>query len=176
MTRPTAASSVNPYIVVRRSSIHHKGVFAKKDIAKGTRIIEYIGEKITKKESHRRADEFIEKSIKDKTHGAVYIFELNKRWDIDGNVPYNTARYINHSCDPNCEVEDDRGHIWICAIQDIKKGDELTYNYGYDYEHYQDHPCECGTGACVGYIVAKKHWWRVRRNTLKLQSKSKNKK
>ncbi len=146
-------------ITVRDSSIHSRGVFADADIAKGTRIIEYVGERITKKEAGRRVDASIDSHRKDQTDGAVYIFELNKRYDIDGNVPYNHARHINHSCDPNAETEIIRGKIWIIAIKDIKKGDEITYNYGYDWDDdYDQHPCRCGTSRCVGFILGEAHW------------------
>jgi len=70
---------------------------------------------------------------------------------------------INHSCDPNCEVEIIRGHIWITAIKDIKKGEELGYDYGYDYDDFKDHPCKCGSKNCIGYIVAEEHWPKVKR-------------
>ena len=70
--------------------------------------------------------------------------------DIDGNVKYNTARFINHSCDPNCETDVIRGHIWVIALRDIKKGEELAYNYNYEYEDYEDHKCRCGSNRCVG--------------------------
>lgn len=154
----------SPYIIVKSSGIHNKGVFAKKNIKKGTKIIEYVGEIITKKESDSRAQTQLEKNKKNKTHGAVYIFELNKRYDIDGNVPWNKAKYINHSCDPNAETEDINGHIWIIAIKDIKKGEEITYNYGYDLEDYKDHPCKCKSKNCVGYIVAEKHWKKLKKS------------
>ena len=123
----------SPYILKRRSGIHGWGIFAKKDILKDAKIIEYVGEKITKKESDRRADLTLHKSKKNRAHGSVYIFELNKRYDIDGNVPYNTAKYINHTCSPNCEAHLIHGHIWIVAMRDIKKGAELSYNYGYGF-------------------------------------------
>ncbi len=155
--------TTSPYITVKGSSIHNKGVFAKKDIPEGTRIIEYVGEKITKKESDRRADEDIEASKKDNNKGAVYLFELNKRYDIDGNVPWNTARFINHSCDPNCETDIIKGHIWIIAIRDIKKGEELSYDYGYDLDSFEDHPCRCGSKNCVGYIVSEEHRPKLKR-------------
>jgi SET domain-containing protein len=83
-------------ILVKNSRIHGRGVFAKCDIPKGTRIIEYVGEKITKAESDRRAEKFLEKAKK-KGSGAVYIFQLNQRYDIDGNVTWNPARLINHA-------------------------------------------------------------------------------
>ena len=88
----------------------------------------------------------------------VYIFELNKKYDINGNVKWNTARFINHSCNPNAEASNDDGHIWIEALRDIKKGDEITYNYGYDLESFEEHPCKCGSANCVGYIVDKDLW------------------
>ncbi len=158
---------INPYITTRCSKIHGRGVFAKRAIKKFTRIIEYVGEKITKSESDRRADIPLGRHKKDRSHGAVYNFELNKRHDIDGNVPYNTARHINHSCEPNCEVEIIRGKIWIIARRDIKKGEEVAYNYGYDYENEDEHPCHCRTGGCVGYIVKEDHWPRLKRDIKK---------
>lgn len=156
--------TASPYISIKRSRIHSKGVFAGKDIPKGTRIIEYVGEKITKVESDRRSNEQFEKAIQDKNDGAVYLFELNKRHDIDGNVPYNTARFINHSCCPNCETDIIRGKIWIIALRGIKKGAELTYNYGYDLNDYKDHKCNCGAPNCVGYILDEKYWKRLKRH------------
>jgi len=161
----------SPYIVVRKSRIHNAGVFAKKDIPKNTRVIEYVGEKVTKAESERRADIPFEKSKKNGEYGAVYIFILNKRFDIDGNVPYNTARFINHSCEPNCETEIIRGRIWVVSLRDIKKGEELAYNYNYDYEDYEDHTCLCRAKRCVGYILDEDYW-----SKLKQREKTKNKK
>lgn len=162
--------TTSKYISVKESNIHSTGVFAKCNIPKDTEIIEYVGEKITKKESERRADININRHKDNAEHGAVYIFELNKRYDIDGHVDYNTARYINHSCVPNCEAVNLNGHIWIVALRDINRGEELTYNYGYDIDHYKDHVCLCMSPNCIGYIVAEEHWPKIRR-----QKKSKNK-
>jgi len=167
--------TTSPYIIVKKSRIHSTGVFAKKDIPKGTRIIEYVGDKLTKAESDRRADIPLKKNKKDSSHGAVYIFILNKRFDIDGSVSHNTARFINHSCDPNCETEIIRGHIWVIALRDIKKGKELVYNYNYDYEDYEDHKCRCGTSRCVGYILDEEFWSRLKRKE-KLRKKKNMKK
>ena len=150
------------YIIVENSSIHGKGVFASKDIKKGTKIIEYVGEKISKEESDVRATEQEEKS-KNSDEGAVYIFDINDEFDIDGNVEWNTARLINHSCNPNCETEQDEDdRVWIIAMKDIKKGEEITYNYGYEYDNYEEHLCRCGSDNCVGYIVAEKHWKKLK--------------
>lgn len=169
--------TTSPYIINKKSRIHSTGIFARKNIPKGTRVIEYVGEKVTKAESDRRADIPLEKNKKNEEHGAVYIFVLNKRYDIDGNASYNTARFINHSCEPNCETEIIRGHIWVIAIRDIQKGEELVYNYNYEIEDYEDHECECGTKRCVGYILDEDHWPRMkRREKMKKKKMRMNKK
>jgi uncharacterized protein len=156
LSMPKAASTT-PLYIVRRSSIHSRGVFARQDIKKDDQIIEYIGVKISKSESERRANERLARA---ETTGeaAVYIFNLNKRQDLDGSGKENLARLINHSCDPNCEAIQSRGRIWICAMRDIKKGDELTFNYGFDLENWDRHECRCGTERCVGFIVGEEYW------------------
>lgn len=139
---------------LKKSKIHGSGLYATEDIPKGTRIIEYIGEKIRKKESLRRCLEWEEKARKS-GEGLVYIFDLDKKWDLDGNVPDNPAKYINHSCEENCEAVNEEGRIFIYAKKSISKGQELYFDYGYSLEHFLDHPCRCGAEKCVGYIVAK---------------------
>ncbi|MFC1685881.1 SET domain-containing protein [Nanoarchaeota archaeon] len=143
------------YILLKESCIHSNGIFASKNISKGTRVIEYVGDKVTKKESDKRSDLTFERNEKDENHGMVYIFELNKKYDIDGDVSWNTAKYINHSCNPNCEVEIKKGEIWVVAIKNIKEGDEISYDYGYDLDGFEDHPCCCKSKNCVGYIVSE---------------------
>lgn len=156
--------TTSPYVLVKNSKIHMKGVFAKKDIPEGTKVIEYVGRKVTKKESDDIYDEQYEKSKGHTKDGGVYLFELNKRYDIDGNVPWNTARLINHSCDPNCETDIIKGKIWIIALRDIKKGEELSYDYGFQFDRdYRDHPCKCGSQKCVGYIVDEEDWPKLKR-------------
>ena len=119
----------NKYIKIGKSKIHGKGCFAKIDIPKGTYIIEYKGEKITKREAEKRGE-------RDNKRGTVYIFELNKRYDIDGWIKGNEAKYINHSSYPNCEaVNVAEKEIWIVAIKDIKKGEEITYDYGFELDN-----------------------------------------
>ena len=157
-TKKRIPATKSPYILKRKSSIHGYGIYARQDIPKGVRVIEYVGERITKAEAERRSDIFLKVAENNAERGAVYIFELNKRYDIDGNVSYNTAKYINHSCHPNCETENIRGKIWTIAFRDIAKGEELTYNYGYDLDSFEDHPCRCRTNRCVGYIAAEEHW------------------
>lgn len=105
----------NPTVKIRvrvgPSRIAGQGLFAAQDIKKGTRILPYIGERILKDESTRRL-----------AHGNNYIFELNERYDIDGKTLENTARYINHSCTPNCDITHTTRTIWIIALRDINAG------------------------------------------------------
>lgn len=146
---------------VQGSSIHGRGVYATRDIPAGTKLIEYVGELIDKKESERRA---WAQHAKAQSHGdaAVYIFTLTDKWDIDGDVPWNTARLINHSCDPNCEAWIEGKRIFIHSLRDIAAGEELTFDYAFDVECYEDHPCLCGRDGCVGYIVGREQWPRLR--------------
>jgi uncharacterized protein len=168
--RPTTSK----YIQVKKSQIHNLGVYAKKDIPKKTKIIEYVGKKLTKKESDKAFENSWQKHEKSpKKNGGVYIFELNKKYDIDGSPDYNTARLINHSCNPNCEVDIIKDHIWISSIKNINKGDEISYNYGYDIDDYKDHPCRCGSKKCVGYILDEDHWPKIKKS---LAKKNKTKK
>ncbi len=155
-------SESEPLYEIRESGIHGRGLFATQDIEKDTWILRYEGEKITKKESLRRALEQDERGKKS-GEGQVYIFELNKRYDLDGNFDYNDARLINHSCSPNCEAVDYMGEIWVCATRDIEAGEELSFNYGYDIEFFMDHPCRCGAPNCVGYIVRRDQWSKLKK-------------
>ena len=132
---------------VGTSTIAGQGLFAGQHIKKDTRILRYIGEKIAKEESIARAN-----------NGNAYIFQWNARYDLDGNVLQNTARYINHSCDPNCETVQTQRALWVVALRDIKAGDELTCNYGYDMEEYAHYPCTCGAAQCCGYILHPQYW------------------
>lgn len=167
--------TTSEYVEVRDSPIHGKGVFAAKDIPKGARVIEYVGVKVSKDEAEGIADEQYQKGESiDHEDGHVYLFELDDDWDIDGNYSWNTARLINHSCDPNCETEDNDSEIWIIALRDIKSGEELSYNYGYDIDNWEDHPCRCGTEKCVGHIVAEKEWPKLEKLKAKKRAKKKS--
>ena len=110
----------------KKSKVHGSGLFAAQDVKKGLQVIEYIGDKVSKREGDKRADKQINKAKRNHNNGMVYIFELNQRYDIDGDVSYNDARLINHSCDPNCEVEIVNNRLWISAIKNIKKGSEIS--------------------------------------------------
>jgi SET domain-containing protein len=148
----------------KKSSLHGSGLFASANIKKGEQVIEYIGDKVTKKEGDKRAEKQIKKAQKNNNNGMVYIFELNKKYDIDGGVTRNNARFINHSCDPNCEVEIIDNHIWISSIKRIKKDGELTYNYGYPFDSdFDEHICKCGSKKCVGYILSYDDWPKLKR-------------
>jgi len=142
---------------VRDSEIHGRGVYASTFIPKESRIIEYVGELIDKDESGKRGNSQHAKSLKT-GDAAVYIFTLSKNYDIDGNVPWNTARLINHSCNPNCEAWVVGRKIEIHSLRDIEKGEELSFDYGFDIECYEDHLCRCGAQECVGYIVSRSQW------------------
>lgn len=240
---------------VRGSLIHGRGVFATRDIPAETRIIEYLGEKIDKEESDLRGWAQMDRH-NETGEAAVYIFTLDDDWDIDGNVPENAARLINHGCDVNCEAYIDEGvfgyglklmsassqselpelglssvvvalvenelyirifssegtpivdspesdlekgqhfdqlkellaglssaelaesapesqaeiiklvasltgqsrSIGIWSIRDIPKDEELLFNYGFDLENWEDHPCRCGADCCPGYIAGSDYW------------------
>jgi len=144
------APAVKIRLRVGPSPIAGQGLFAAQDIKTGTKIIRYIGEKITHEESERRL-----------AAGNVYIFGLNERYAIDGDTPKNTARYINHSCDPNCHTEQFGNTIWIVAIKDIQAGTELSYNYEYEVDDAPAEPCHCGAQHCCGYILGPQYWDRI---------------
>jgi uncharacterized protein len=155
-------NTTTPWAERRVSAIHGRGLYATKTIPADTRIIAYDGEVITKAESERREQQRMAREQAG-GDGCVYIFDLNKRHDIDGSMEWNTARLINHSCKPNCRTEIIRGKIWIIAKREIPAGVELTFDYRYGYASWREHRCLCGTDRCVGYIVAGEYRWRVRR-------------
>jgi SET domain-containing protein len=135
----------------RTSGIHGTGSFATRDLTPGTLIIEYVGERITREESLRRCE-----------LNNPFIFRLDEQHDLDGDVEWNPARFINHSCDPNCDAELIEGKIWIVARRGIAGGEELTFNYGYDLQDYREYPCACGARQCVGFMVAEEFFEHVR--------------
>ena len=139
---------------IKKSNIDKRGLYASKNIKEGTKIIEYVGKIISKKES--------EKNSKFDNEKDIYLFNLNNRYDLDGDFKFNIARLINHSCDPNCEVIGKGLKLWISAIRNIKKGEELNYDYGFSYDRdYKQFPCKCGGKNCVGYIVRSGSRWRI---------------
>jgi SET domain-containing protein len=138
---------------VRRSRVHGRGVFALRRIRKGTRVIEYLGDRL----SHRQADRRYEH--KDISDNHTFLFIVDRSVVIDGGVNGNDARYINHSCDPNCESLIDDRRVFIEAIRTIQPGEELTYDYQIGRDR-NDPPniddifaCQCGAGKCRGSML-----------------------
>jgi SET domain-containing protein len=142
----------NPLTELRNSSIHGAGVFAVCPIPEGTRIIEYTGELITNKEADRRADE-------KQNDAHTFFYSLNKRQIVDAGVGGNESRFINHSCDPNCETRVERGHVYIYAIRDIPPGVELSYDYHLFLDRRlrkgerEIYACRCGSQKCRGTLL-----------------------
>ena len=163
----TPEPTTSPWCKINQSGIHNNGGFAIKDIPMGTKIIEYVGERVSKKRSDDIYEESLEAHNEDASKGAVYLFTINKKFDLDGNVSWNTARYINHSCEPNCESDVIDNRVWIIATRDIKKGEELTYDYCYDIDDWETHPCLCGSPKCRGYIVEESLWPKLKRELKK---------
>ena len=137
-------SSVADGLRFAASAIHGTGVFATRAFAAGEQVLEYVGEGISQEESRRRGEA---------ENG--FIFRLDEERDLDGNVDWNPARFVNHSCTPNCDAENADGRIFIVARRDIAAGEEITFNYGYDLDDYREYPCRCGSPECVGYMVAE---------------------
>ena len=150
---PGKVGPVNEWLELRGSAIHGLGAFARVDIPKRTRIIEYTGEKISNAEADRRYDD----AAMRRHH--TFLFILNDRTCLDAAFEGNEARFINHSCDPNCEAVIERGHIWIDAVKAIPAGTELVYDYQYedDAEYTEEdlrfYACKCGAPNCRGTIV-----------------------
>ena len=134
-------------IYIKTSKIHQRGIFARKNIEKDIPVVQYTGRKLTKKQSDRS--------------NSWYIFEVNKRFDIEGR---NIARYMNHSCDPNCEAYIvNNNEVWIYSLRSIERGEELTYNYGYEADSFEDYLCNCLAKNCIGYMLDQDHWHIVRK-------------
>ncbi len=149
---------------IKKSNIDRKGhgLYAAKNIKAGTKIIDYVGNIITKKQT--------EISNKFDNSKPIYLFNLNSRYDLDGDVSWNTARLINHSCTNNCEYEGKGLRLWVTSIKDIKKGEELTCDYGFGYDSdYKQFPCNCKSRNCCGYIVRTESRWRIHKKFKKSQ-------
>ena len=143
----------NQWLVVRRSKVHGNGCFARRDIPKGTRIIEYLGERI----SHKEADKRYEGADVNDNH--TFLFIADRKTVIDATRKGNEARWINHHCDGNCESDTKKGRVFVDARRNIRKGDEL----GYDYQIGRDkndppnvdeiYACRCGSPKCRGTML-----------------------
>jgi uncharacterized protein len=150
--RDGAARPARPY-EVRRSRIHGRGVYATRLIPRGTRVVEYVGERI----SHEEADARYEDKVQDDGH--TFLFVVDDDTCIDAGVGGNEARYINHSCDANCETIIEGGRVFIDALRDIRPGEELGYDYQLTWESTDDpaelalYACRCGAANCRGTML-----------------------
>jgi hypothetical protein len=140
--------------VVRSSGIHGKGVFATTHIPAGTRLIEYKGKRLTEAQVDKRY------ANDDDPH--TFLFALDDGVVIDATLGGNSARWINHSCAPNCEAVDDGDQIYIETLRAIRPGEELSYNYGIELEERHTpemkrlYQCRCGARRCKGTILQAK--------------------
>ena len=142
-----------PLLEVRDSALHGQGLFAAQRIRKGTRIIEYLGERVTHAEADRRY------AHKDALDNHTFLFIVDARTVIDAGAGGNEARFVNHACEPNCESVIEERRVFIDAIRDIEPGEELTYDYQIQREP-DDPPdidtvfaCRCGFGRCRGTML-----------------------
>ena len=152
-----AAALTKKIYVVRNSGIHGRGVFATKKISKGTVIIEYKGLRTSWDDAMERPDS----DPDDSAH--TFLFQLDDGRVIDARVRGNAARWINHSCDPNCRTfEDDEGRVFIEAKRKIRPGEELSYDYKLQIEgrltkrERAQYACRCGTAKCRGSLLEKR--------------------
>jgi SET domain-containing protein len=154
-SKPPAASR-GRRIQTRRSAIHGTGVFAVQDIAEGETLIEYKGEIISWKEALRRHPH----DPSQPNH--TFYFHIDDDHVIDGGVNGNASRWMNHSCDPNCEADEQEGRIFVKALRNIAAGEELNYDYGliidepYTKKLKAEFPCWCGAENCRGTLLAPK--------------------
>ncbi len=162
------APDLPPAYRVERSSVHGNGVFAQRDIAPGERIIQYAGREISWEEAQLRAER------QGGPHNHTFFFSLANGNVVDGGDEGNEARYINHSCEPNCEaIEEVDGTIFIYALHDIRQDEELNYSYPLIYEGRhtpaikKEFACRCGAQNCSGTMLAPKPRSRKRKPKVK---------
>ncbi|MGZ4821188.1 MAG: SET domain-containing protein [Terriglobales bacterium] len=137
-------------LIIRSSRIHNRGCYTTRALREGAKVVEYTGRRITVEEGDRLYD----------GKRVTYLFGLrDAKHVIDGT---GIARYINHSCDPNCTTEEIDGHIWVIAIRDIQPGEELSYDYML-YDGDGDAPCRCGAKKCRGTMYAPQEIRRQKR-------------
>ena len=147
----------NKYFEIRRSGVHGRGAFAIKPIRKNTRLVEYVGESITPAESDVRYDD-----TKVKGNHHTFLFSVDSRKVIDATFGGNESRFINHSCDPNCEAVIENRRVYIEALRTIRPGEELAYDYNYERTPKTTkadeklYACRCGAPECRGTILSAK--------------------
>jgi uncharacterized protein len=167
MARGEITADATPAFAISSSRIAGQGAFATRAIAKGDRLIEYVGERLT----HAAADARYDDRAHDKHH--TFLFAVNRSTVIDATVEGNDSRFINHACEPNCESVIERGRVFIDAIRAIRKGEELTYDYAYardgtetEEEETTLYVCRCGSRRCRGTILAPLSRAELKRRTL----------
>jgi uncharacterized protein len=156
---PTPAAARQPKIIVKNSRVHGRGVYAGRKLAKGERVIEYKGELISWKECDRRPP-----SDPDDPYHTFFFSLSDGKHVIDASVGGNAARWINHSCNPNCETEEDdeAPRVFVVATRDINPGEELNYDYGLVIDERmtptlkKNYECRCGSKNCRGTMLALK--------------------
>lgn len=160
-------------IQTRRSGVHGKGMFAVQDLAEGETLIEYVGEVISWKEALRRHPH----DPTDPNH--TFYFHVDEKHVIDAKHGGNSSRWINHSCAPNCEADEQKGRVFIKALRNIPAGDELFYDYGliidakYTKKLKAEYPCWCGAPTCRGTLLAPKDKDEQKKAKKKSSKKSK---
>jgi hypothetical protein len=163
-------------IQMRRSDVHGNGVFALQDLAEGETLIEYKGEVINWKEALRRHPH----DPAQPNH--TFYFHIDDGRVIDGNVKGNDARWINHSCEPNCEADETDGRVYIKALRNIAAGEELNYDYGliidepYTEKLLSEFPCWCGSEQCRGTLLTPKDEDEEKKKKKKARKKAEKKK
>jgi hypothetical protein len=170
---PTKSLPAVPAFEIRRSRIQGRGGFATRRIKRGERIGEYTGERISGGEGDRRYDD----DAMARHH--TFLFAVSARTVIDAAVGGNDTRFINHSCDPNCDAVIERGRVFIDACKPIAEGEELFYDYSYEREKdagpdaESQYPCWCGTKKCRGTILIPEKKKRKRKAKRKTTRKAK---
>ncbi len=163
-------------IQTRRSDVHGNGVFAVQDLAEGETLIEYKGQVISWKEALRRHPH----DPAQPNH--TFYFHIDDGRVIDGNVEGNAARWINHSCEPNCEADEVDGRVYIKALRNIAAGEELNYDYGliidepYTPKLLSEFPCWCGSEQCRGTLLTPKDEDEEKKKKKKARKKADKKK
>ena len=153
---PNPKTPTSRRIQTRRSGVHGKGVFAVADIAEGETIIEYVGQVISWQEAQDRHPH----DPQDPNH--TFYFHIDEDHVIDAKFGGNSSRWINHSCDPNCEADEQDGRVFIKALRNIPAGTELNYDYGliidepYTKALKAEYPCWCGSANCRGTLLSPK--------------------
>lgn len=164
ITTPPDSPNRSDLFELRRSPIQGTGAFAIQPIPRGTRLIEYLGERISQKEADSRYDDDEEE------HPHVLLFSVDRGVAIDAAVGGNDARFFNHSCDPNCDAVIEKRRVFLETMRDVEPGEELTYDYSLtrdgldDEESERRYACHCGARHCRGTMLEPRKKKRAKKN------------